>query len=208
MNDVNLMRAVTDESLEKVRELISLGANVNTMNDEELTPLLLSVGQESTEITQELIVAGADVNVEYRDPENSTLIVTPLFVAVDVGCLTTVQALLKAGANPNKPVASDSGLTLLFIAAENGDTAIVQALINAGADVNCVVRDEESKNPAAGVTLLMAAVAAHRADIVELLLAAGADTTVKNENGLTALDIALLMEDPIVIELLQKHVAK
>ena len=45
-------------------------------------------------------------------------------------------------------------------------------------------------------------------EIVELLLAEGADVNVKNDGGKTPLDSALLWNHPEIADLLRKHGAK
>lgn len=70
----------------------------------------------------------------------------------------------------------------LFEMIVEGNTEKVQQIIDTGIDVNAVDED--------GVTFLMTAVFLRRADIVNLLLQAGADPAISDALGETAMDIA------------------
>ncbi len=59
-----------------------------------------------------------------------------------------------------------------------------------------------------GQTPLHLAVRAGYRDIVELLIAKGADVNAKNKAGRTALRIAINQSHPEIAELLRKHGAK
>jgi ankyrin repeat protein len=72
--------------------------------------------------------------------------------------------------------------------------SVLQALIDVGADVNA--RD------AYGNTLLMNAVVQDNADMVKLLLALGADKSLKKDNGATAKDTAYEMGHRYIYQLL------
>src|SRR5690606_27955072 len=72
----------------------------------------------------------------------------------------------------------------LFAAAESGSLRDVQRALDAGASVNAQIGE-------GGYTALMWASSRGHAPVVELLLKAGADTTLKNFLGKTAPDIAL-----------------
>jgi ankyrin repeat protein len=80
-----------------------------------------------------------------------------------------VQALLAAGADPNR-MAPSGRETCLMLAAQAGVPAVVEALLAAGARVD---------GAADGVTPLMIAAQAGAADIVEILLRAGADPAIR-----------------------------
>ena len=66
-------------------------------------------------------------------------------------------------------------------------TDIAKALIDSGADI-----DAQAKN---GMTALMIAAANNSAPMIGLLMAAGADPTVKNASGQTAEDVANLNDN-------------
>lgn len=73
----------------------------------------------------------------------------------------------------------ERGLTILMMA---GTADIAAALIAAGADVNAASET--------GVTPLMQAAGTGRADVVRVLLQAGACAAARNANGMNAADLA------------------
>lgn len=75
---------------------------------------------------REALAQGADPNE--RDA---------LFEAIDKGSIAHVQALLKAGADPDR--LDDVGKSPLYRCVEDRDLAKVNALLKAGADVNAVI---------------------------------------------------------------------
>jgi ankyrin repeat protein len=107
--------------------------------------------------------------------------VTPLSLAATNGSAAMMEALLKAGANPN--LALPSGETPLMTAARTGTVAAVQQLVDHGVDVN---RTEPSK----GQTALMWAVADEHVDVARLLLAHKANINARSTAGFTPIMFA------------------
>ncbi|MDH3457878.1 MAG: SDR family NAD(P)-dependent oxidoreductase [Gemmatimonadota bacterium] len=103
-----------------------------------------------------------------------------LHEAIMQGDLQAVRALIEAGADVNAREGM-GGSSPLITAATFGETQAVSTLIEAGAAIN-------QQNNEGSTALLAAAFMAH-ADIVELLLAAGADKSIRNAGGVTALDV-------------------
>lgn len=93
----------------------------------------------------------------------------------------------------------------LFAYAMAGDLRQVETLIAAGADANAL--SAVSNSPVYGRlghnTALMFATAAGKQDVVEFLLAHGADPSLRNLAGETALSMALLNDIPAIAVLLQ-----
>nr|XP_054486106.1 ankyrin repeat and EF-hand domain-containing protein 1 [Agelaius phoeniceus] len=120
---------------------------------------------------------------------------TPLMVACASGNRVLVEFLLEKGADVN---ATDNFLwTPLHHACYNGHLDIAEVLVKAGAAVNA---------PSVGeATPLMRAVEACRLDMVYFLITAGADVQALNSNGRSALDLAEVLEDATIIELLENQ---
>jgi len=93
----------------------------------------------------------------------------------------------------------------LFAYAMTGDLQQVETLIAAGADVNAL--SVVSNSPVYGRlghnTALMFATAAGKQAMVEFLLAHGADPSLRNLAGETALSMALQNDNPAIATLLQ-----
>lgn len=103
--------------------------NINTPDDNGLTPLIEAVRTNKTDAVRALIKAGADVN--YQTPAGETA----LLEAVSKNHLEQAKLLLNGKANVNfqNPI---SGETPLMIAEMSGNEELVKMLLTFGADVN------------------------------------------------------------------------
>lgn len=116
-----------------------------------------------------------------------------LFAAIESGDLPGVKRLMETGVDPNARL--DDGPTALMMAISRGtrsdpepDLEVMQALLDAGADSNAIMVDQDDR---IGYTpLMMAAYVAGttgQPEIVQMLLDAGADPTLRDEAGRTPL---------------------
>jgi ankyrin repeat protein len=91
-----LHTAVGEDNPEVLQLLIKAGADVSATNDYEMTPLHIA---QFASAVQTLVANGAEVNARARGG------MTPLLVQAaegyDTGSLESMEALLKAGADPN-----------------------------------------------------------------------------------------------------------
>jgi ankyrin repeat protein len=134
-----LYNAVRLNNIDKVREAIQAGANVNWRDQDGRTALMWAVmNDQPVEIVNALIAAGADVNVQDQDGATALM-----WAVMDDRSIEIVNALLPA-ADVN---AQDQfGRTALMWAVRfNRPLEIVNALIAAGADVN--VQEQGGKTP-------------------------------------------------------------
>ncbi|MBV9971542.1 MAG: ankyrin repeat domain-containing protein [Xanthobacteraceae bacterium] len=193
--------------------LLSAGANPTALNDFGATALYAAADFADAGVTKSLLAAGADPNVALKSGE------TPLMSAARKGNVDTVRALLEAGADPNVKeknggqtalmwaasggysavtaelvrhkadvnARSKSGSTALMFAAR-GDLASTRTLLDAGADPNVEIPDW--KGTALGIASTMG-----QPDIVEALLAKGADINHRDDNSFTALHSAVRDSD-------------
>ena len=110
-------------------------------------------------------------------------------IAALTGNERLARKLVTRGADINKP-----GWAPLHYAATHGHLSIMQMLLDQHAYI-----DAESPN---GTTTLMMAVGYGTFAAARLLVDAGADTTLKNQQGLTALDFAHRASRPDSIKFL------
>ncbi|MFC1765744.1 ankyrin repeat domain-containing protein [Planctomycetota bacterium] len=124
-----------------------------------------------------------------------------IHIAAHVGNQEKVKAFLDQGIDIE--VRDHKGYTPLHCASLRGHEELIQFLISRGADENAT--DKEWGN----TPLHKAASARHRQiQVVELLIAGGADVTAKNDLGQTALDLARQKRHGAIIGLLKKHGTK
>ena len=120
-----------------------------------------------------------------NDKDESVLVLAAL-----KGYLTLVQKLVDNDADVNK-----TGWTPLHYAASGGHVPVIAYLLEHSAYI-----DAESPN---GTTPLMMAAMYGSPEAVKELIQAGADPTIKNQLGLTALDFAVRGQRANSIELMQ-----
>jgi Ankyrin repeats (3 copies)/Ankyrin repeats (many copies) len=144
-----------------------------------------------------IICSGADVNCSSSDADGET----PLIRAVSHGECDLVQMLIEAGADVNLAQRAPKSWTPLMFAHWNA--SITGQLLSAGADVNARTPAYELTLPATGrryraggETALHLAAAANKADVVRILIRAGADLKVRTASGLAPLDLALALGRP------------
>ena len=199
----------------RVRELVGKNPElVRLTNKQGWTGLHAAAQRGYTEIVRLLLAHGADVNV--REPGDHT---HPLHWAAAHGHLDIVRALLDAGAEVIG-AGDDHALDVIGWATvfhSPGETwrEVVSLLIERGAqhhifsaiatgDLN-VIRDVVARDPRSlerrgsafeeGRTALHFAMSLNRYDILDLLIELGADLEAKDNNGQTALAVAMLRGD-------------
>ncbi len=127
-----------------------------------------------------LLAAGADANEKVRGEY-------PLNVAATFGPAEMVTVLLEAGAKLEQP--SRDGLRPLHSAAIAGRAAIVALLLQKGAAVDA--KDKKGRSP----LVSFAAFAVKDNEIAGMLLAAGADPNIEDENQEAALNYAVFSDN-------------
>jgi ankyrin repeat protein/imidazolonepropionase-like amidohydrolase len=213
----HLHLAAANGEIERVKLLISEGADVNAKNNEGLTPLHCAARAGHKEIVGLLLAHGADVNIggadynrtaaEFAMWSNHTEIVqlliskgadiSPLHFAIYMKDEARVKSLIEGGADVSRR--TPYGTTPLDRAVVAGFKDIVELLIAKGADVNA--KDNWNWTP------LHSAVYGHK-DIVELLITKGANVNARDGASRTPLWYAKEEGHTEIVELLRKHGAK
>jgi ankyrin repeat protein len=217
------------DDLTKTKLLLKAGANVNTASRDGNTALIIaSATTRSGPVVEELIRQGADVNTRNAAGDGAlmyaasyssraavhTLIgrgaaiepaggfLTPLTAAAYYGNLDAIRELLSAGAHID---AQDCCVTPLFYPAAFGDKDTLRLLINEGANVNFNSSARILSSPLIGTPLMWAAYAdAQNPELVQMLLAKGADVNARTTDGHTALSRAMARgKSDVVAALLQ-----
>jgi uncharacterized protein len=156
----------------KVMSLLLAGADPNASDGQRNTALHVAVREESPSALAALLKSPAvDVNAINQAGE------TPLMLAALKGQLDWCQALVARGALVN-----DAGWSALHYAAAGPNEAVVRWLIGQGAAL-----DARSPN---GTTALMMAAGYGGLTSAEILMAAGADSALRNDQQMTAADFA------------------
>ena len=154
---------------ETVRYLVGLPeVDVNHRDGDNNTALHWAVEQNHTDIAQLLIDAGADIEMKNCDG------CSPLHCACDSGALDVVKMLVEAGAGVRDT--DNGGSTCLTLAASCGCTETVRYLVGLP-EVDVNHRDSDNN------TVLHCASGEGDADVVQLLIDAGADIEMKNSGS-------------------------
>lgn len=173
----DFFRGVNLNLADTVSQLLRNGFDPNTLSEQAQHPLYLAMREGSDKVADVLIKApGVKVDAANAAGE------TPLMMAALKGRTEWCLRLLDAGAQVHR----DGWTPLHYAAAGEGDSAAatVAALLGRNARI-----DARSPN---GTTPLMMAARYGTEGSVSALLKAGADGTLRNEQGLSAADFARL----------------
>ena len=171
----DFLRALRLDDVATLRRLQQRGFDFNTLDENGLAPLLLALKLDSLRAAEFLIQQpGLNLDATNVNGENA------LMLAALRGHIGLMRQLIQQGAEINKP-----GWTPLHYAATQAkpvSVEMVELLLEHHAYI-------DASSPNESTPLMMAARYGHP-DSVRLLLESGADVTIKNQQGLTALDFA------------------
>lgn len=202
----NLFASIESGDFAGVRQIISTEpAAIGARNAEGLSPIVFAAYWNRHDIVKELLTAaprldlweaatvGATARVGDLINEDPTLVesrspdgFTALHLAVFFGHPETARSLIEAGANVSARTTNALDNQPLHAAAAghriDARLASVQLLLDAGAPVN--------ERQSGGFTPVMSAAQNGDAPLLELLLARGADPTLRDDEGRSAADHA------------------
>ena len=168
----DFFKAIKEDNPVVLSNLMNRGFDVNTISPQGEYALILAFREPRLKAAR-VLIGWPNLNAEVRSAQDES----PLMLAALHGLLAECQGLIERGADVNKP-----GWAPLHYAATNGHLAVMQLLIEENAYL-----DAESPN---GSTPLMMAAHYGTPSAVKLLLESGADPTLKNNLGLSAIDFA------------------
>lgn len=171
-----------------VEPLLQAGANPNALSKSTGTPLGIAAFHDDEAAVKYLIQKGADPNLKAKW---SDAVIQAVRGIGGSGCLL---AVLQGGGDPNS--VNSLGRPALLIAAGRSQSIFTDMLLRAGAKPN--VTDQKD-----GTTALHVAADGGNIDAVKLLLEKGADRSMKDNSGKTALDLARAKNFAPIVTLLE-----
>ena len=173
-----------------VRYLVGLPeVDVNHQDINNGTVLHVTVARKHSDVVQVLIDAGADIETKNDDGRS------PLHFASCLGELTTVKMLVKAGADVRATDAQRA--TCLSLAAYNGHTDTVRYLVS-------LPEVDLNHQGSVNYTALHYAVQKKHADVVQVLIDAGADIETRNDDGRSPLHVVSISGELTTVKMLVK----
>jgi len=164
------MAAVSGRA-EAAEDLIARGAEVSARNGYQRTPLHLAATYGRTAVAKVLLEHKADMVVKTKYGGD-----LPIHLAAEQGHTEVVSSLLAAGTEVNAH--NGHGQTPLIVAAEMNEPKVAKVLLGAGADVSFLTPHGRAIHIAARDGSM---------ELIELLLAHGADVNARDRNGWTPL---------------------
>lgn len=177
--DSALLRAAQSGDADRAALALRAGADIEVRDEMERTSLLLAVTEGQVDVARMLVAMGADADA--LDHQHDT----PWLVTGVTGSVPMLEALLPA--DPDFSILNRYGGTSVIPASERGHVDYVRRVVETGMDLDHVNR--------LGWTALLEAVVfgdggPDHQEIVRALLAAGADPSIRDGDGVTALEHA------------------
>ena len=176
-------KAAKFNDVSTVKKLVTEGVNPNILDPKGELMLNLAIKDKSNDVITFLLSnQSTDVDISNQYGE------TPLMIASIEGNLPLVKSLVLI----KKAQIDHIGWTPLHYACSRGHLDVAEFLLANGAIV-------DSMSPG-NTTPLMMAVQSGNEQLIKLLLDKGADLQLRNTNGLSAIDIAVIYEKPWIVE--------
>lgn len=188
-----LQASAFDGTADITKLLIEAGADVNKRGEGYGYAIQAAAVSGSTDVMNQLIAAGANINA---GPDG--FYGNALYAAAVTNDLTAVELLVEHGANVNAKCGNYTTALHASVQASNQD--IMTYLLQHKADVNAVCTSDNVD--ALGATPLILSTFYLPADGTKILLDHGADVTVADSDGMTALICAAWCPDSEIVKLL------
>jgi hypothetical protein len=161
--DFALMKVARSGDIDKLRALLTRGANANAAFSGDGTPLIEAARGGHLEAMRALIDAGANPNLGVQGDGN------PLIAAAQHGHVAAVELLLDRGASVDAGIPGDGNA--LIMAAGHGHVDVVKLLLARGAAIDAVMPGDENA--------LIHASELGSAEAVRYLISRGADVNAR-----------------------------
>lgn len=197
-NHPDLIKAVSEKDTRSVKEILSTNPDLEIIDNQGRTALMIATYNHDNEIAKLLIAAGADVNAQ------DTMQNSPFLYAGAEGNVALLNLGLKNGANFN--LYNRYGGTALIPAAEKGHLEVVQILTKIeGYPIDHI-------NKLGWTALLEAIILSEKSEtqiaIVKNLVDAGANVNIADKDGVTSLKHAKHKGLDEIVQVLLKAGAK
>ena len=177
--DSDLLAAAETGDADRVSRALEAGADLEQRDARGRTALLVAASLDHVEVAEVLVAAGASADA--ADDERYT----PWLVTGVTGSVAMLEALLPA--NPDLTRRNRYGGVAIIPASERGHVDYVRRVARTGIDVNHV-------NDLGWTALLEAVILSdggpRHQDVVRALLEVGADRSIGDNDGVTALEHA------------------
>ena len=188
--EVDLFRAVEQDRANSVKKSLAAGVNPNARDLGGETALIVAIRNDANDAAT-VLMDQKGIDLEAKAPNGNTA----LMMAAYRKNQPLVTDLLRRGAKVNQ-----SGWTALHYAAAGGSAEITNLLLDHQAQI-----DAESPS---GMTPLMMAAREGQEDAVKVLLARGANATLKDGGfHLTAAGFARKADKPWIAKAIDAHLA-
>ena len=206
-NTLEFFSAIENGNIERVKEIIKSGIDVNITDNDNWSALHRAVQVNKIEIVKELL-SHRKIDINPVLPEGTILDnngkkwfaggETPLLLASFYGYSDIVSLLLNYGANILSKDNID-GAMAIHIAAARGNTETVSAILESYSARNKNIANASDNT---GTTPLMWAAMNNQISVMNLLLKFDADIDAQDDDGWTALHFATSSESYKAAELL------
>ena len=184
----DFFKAIVFDQVPVVGNLIYRGMDPNTPT-EKGEPALVFAVRSGAPKTVAYLLKQPSIQIDATNMADETA----LMLAANANDLASANLLIEAGASVNRPK-----WTPLHYAASKGYTGMMRLLIENDAYI-----DAESPN---GTTPLMMAAYYASPNAVKLMLEEGADPLLKNQDGQTALDMALVKDKKLSVQYIRAFI--
>ncbi len=190
--------AAANSNVETVK-VLAAKADLNIKDGADNMPLFVALKKQKYDNFDHLLSAGADPNS--TGTAGNTKKQSVLYVAILQNRMANIKKLIEKGADPDQPDADGAVPISEHAIAPLADLEVVKLLLSKTRNINIPEGD--------GSTVLMYAAGNTKMprsdlkEIIRLLLEKGADKSMKDKDGKTALDRAKKAKNTEAIELLQ-----